>query len=191
MKKEHALCHSSAIEEGQSKGIAIDLKACKACQLQGPARVVTTPGFTSTLNAIGKSLGNKIKDVMPCTLENLVPADSACLLCGTPSCEEHSSAKLLEEKITVCTDCCTLVNYNDADNTSGCLPQYDQDMVNKMLDCYDRALIQLRYVTYNDIDLLQPLTQWLPLVSGMVVLKYADIVENTSSALSCHNCTVG
>ena len=68
-----------------------------------------------------------------------------CLTCGTPVCPRHRSADFKREQITICVECSRFLGF-DFLVDAGDIPEIDrQQLMNSMLDVYDRGVLVLRY----------------------------------------------
>ena len=146
-----------------SKDAPMDYEMCTTCLIaKGPTKKIisssplqnATPAFvTSTgkplfprlyklrmesqdfLKASQQTFYDKTKTTMSTT--------PACLLCGSPTCSEHSSPAFRKEKITLCTPCVQSLefNFDDDSNNSETLTKH----VDHLVDLYDRAVLLLQY----------------------------------------------
>jgi len=66
-----------------------------------------------------------------------------CLLCGAPSCSEHSSAAFRKENITLCNTCVTSLEFDFDDDRHR--SELMTKQVEYLVDLYDRALLLLQY----------------------------------------------
>lgn len=68
-----------------------------------------------------------------------------CLTCGTPVCPRHRSADFKREQITVCTECSRFLGFDFLVDAVD-LPEVERrQLMNSMLDVYDRSVLVLRY----------------------------------------------
>jgi hypothetical protein len=72
-----------------------------------------------------------------------------CLTCGTPVCNLHRSSEFGKQNITICSDCAHLfsVNYLVNNVMQEEDPVEKRNLLNYMLEVYDRALLVLLYST--------------------------------------------
>ncbi|KAI2499424.1 hypothetical protein MHU86_15069 [Fragilaria crotonensis] len=66
-----------------------------------------------------------------------------CLLCGSPTCSDHSSATFRKQSITLCLTCIETLEF-DYQNESNDV-QLLSKRVNQLVDLYDRAILLLKY----------------------------------------------
>uniref|UniRef100_A0A6U6LAX8 PDZ domain-containing protein n=1 Tax=Odontella aurita TaxID=265563 RepID=A0A6U6LAX8_9STRA len=72
---------------------------------------------------------------------------TACLLCASPSCAQHSMDSFRKESITVCSDCAPLFSHDFIVDILDITVSEDhrRQRIDHMVDVYDRAVLMLRY----------------------------------------------
>jgi len=138
-----------------------------------PKHITDTTTTTSNKNTSQKSKGlngpnQKIKQIISDTrikTKTTMTKTRPCLICGSPSCINHSCPSFLQKKddngggLVICNQCAPLftldfiidcVSYhydNDDDDSSDSDNQQKQKQqkIDQMIDAYDRALLILKY----------------------------------------------
>lgn len=82
-------------------------------------------------------------------IQNLLDArlkSPPCLICASPSCKTHTSSNFRKDGITLCLSCERLF---ELDFIVDCVSESDPAIrakhVDRMIDCYDRCLLLLKY----------------------------------------------
>lgn len=71
---------------------------------------------------------------------------SPCLICASPSCPSHSSPSFRKEGITLCLQCERLFELDFIiDCVSSPDPTKRSELIDYMIDCYDRCMLLLQY----------------------------------------------
>lgn len=107
----------------------------------------TTPS-TDTESLDQKPKATTDDRVLP-GIQNLLDArlkSPPCLICASPSCKAHSSASFRKDGITLCLSCERLF---ELDFIVDCVSESDPILrakhIDRMIDCYDRCLLLLKY----------------------------------------------
>ena len=82
-------------------------------------------------------------------IQNLLDArlkSPPCLICASPSCKTHTSSNFRKDGITLCLTCEKMFELNFiVDCVSESDPAIRSKHVDRMIDCYDRCLLLLKY----------------------------------------------
>ena len=76
-----------------------------------------------------------------------------CLTCGTPVCPRHRSADFKREQITVCTECSRFLGFDFLVDAVDLSEIERRQLMNSMLDVYDRSVLVLRYSSQFIVDI--------------------------------------
>ena len=68
-----------------------------------------------------------------------------CLLCGSPTCSNHSSLSFRKQNITLCTTCIETLEFDFNDDSHAVDAYILTKRVNHLVDLYDRAILLLKY----------------------------------------------
>jgi hypothetical protein len=83
--------------------------------------------------------------------------DTACLLCGSMTCAQHSSAKFRKEGITVCMTCVDHLEYDFTASTD--LPEELENRCKSLVNLYSRAVLLLQYFSQFMMETANSLEQ--------------------------------
>ena len=117
-------------------GINVERRQCITCLRESKQQAQTTNPDGTTGMATPKR-----------GLRKHLPRNKAvpCLTCGTPVCPRHRSADFKREQITVCTECSRFLGFDFLVDAVD-LPEIERrQLMNSMLDVYDRSVLVLRY----------------------------------------------
>jgi hypothetical protein len=117
-------------------GINVEQRQCIACLRES----IQLTGTTGPDGEVGMATPKR-------GLRKHLPRNKAvpCLTCGTPVCPRHRSADFKREQITICVECSRFLGF-DFLVDAGDIPEIDRrQLMNSMLDVYDRGVLVLRY----------------------------------------------
>jgi hypothetical protein len=142
---DHDMCSKCLVLKGlpvpKKINFMFNFNAPDVAKSNAPPRF---PLFRTTSSPAESPGGGATQSTSP--LENNKPTKhniQHCLLCGSPTCSDHSSAAFRKQGITLCMACIETLEF-DFENES-------QDVnilstrVNQLVDLYDRAILLLKY----------------------------------------------